>query len=132
MEKLEKGEISVVFSVDMFNEGVDICSIDMVMFLRQTESPVVFLQQLGRGLRKSEGKEYLTVLDFIGNYALCGKVPFLLSGQKYDKEIALTGLVEHKLEYPQGCFVNFDLKIIDLFREMSRREIVVKTGFSGI
>lgn len=126
MEKLEKGEISVVFSVDMFNEGVDICSIDMVMFLRPTESPVVFLQQLGRGLRKSEGKEYLTVLDFIGNYALCGKVPFLLSGQKYDKEIALTGLVEHKLEYPQGCFVNFDLKIIDLFREMSRREIGIE------
>lgn len=53
-------------------------------------------------------------------------MPFLLSGQKYDKEIALTGLVEHKLEYPQGCFVNFDLKIIDLIREMSRREIGIE------
>ena len=52
----------------MFNEGVDIASLDMVMFLRPTESPVVFLQQLGRGLRTFRGKRYLTVLDFIGNY----------------------------------------------------------------
>ena len=48
--------------------GVDIPSVDMVMFLRPTESPVVFIQQLGRGLRRSKGKEYLNVLDFIGNY----------------------------------------------------------------
>lgn len=54
--------------MDMFNEGLDISEIDMVMFLRPTESPVVFLQQLGRGLRKSWYKEYLNVLDFIGNY----------------------------------------------------------------
>ena len=68
IEKLESGKIKVIFSVDMFNEGVDIPSVDMVMFLRPTESPVVFLQQLGRGLRRSKGKEYLNVLDFIGNY----------------------------------------------------------------
>lgn len=68
IEKLTSGELRVIFSVDMFNEGLDICSVDMVMFLRPTESPVVFLQQLGRGLRRAEGKEYLNVLDFIGNY----------------------------------------------------------------
>ena len=56
LRKLEHGEIKVIFSVDMFNEGLDISDIDMVMFLRPTESPVVFLQQLGRGLRKSRGK----------------------------------------------------------------------------
>ncbi len=56
IEKLKNGEIKVIFSVDMFNEGVDIPSVDMVMFLRPTESPVVFLQQLGRGLRRSKGK----------------------------------------------------------------------------
>jgi superfamily II DNA or RNA helicase len=69
----------VIFSVDMFNEGVDITSVDMVMFLRPTESPIVFLQQLGRGLRKCRGKEFLTVLDFIGNYEKAGRVRFLLS-----------------------------------------------------
>ena len=56
IEKLKNKEIQVIFSVDMFNEGVDICAIDMVMFLRPTESPVIFLQQLGRGLRKNRGK----------------------------------------------------------------------------
>lgn len=66
IEKLNNREIKVIFSVDMFNEGVDIAALDMVMFLRPTESPVVFLQQLGRGLRISKGKEYLNVLDFIG------------------------------------------------------------------
>ena len=65
---MKKGEIRVIFSVDMFNEGVDITSVDMVLFLRPTESPIVFLQQLGRGLRRSKGEEYLNVLDFIGNY----------------------------------------------------------------
>lgn len=60
----------------MFNEGLDISDIDMVMFLRPTESPVVFLQQLGRGLRKSRGKDFLNVLDFIGNYEKAGSAPF--------------------------------------------------------
>lgn len=72
----------MIFCVDMFNEGVDIVSLDMVMFLRPTESPTVFLQQLGRGLRICPGKQYLTVLDFIGNYEKAGRVTFLLSGSK--------------------------------------------------
>ena len=81
IEKLKNGEIKVIFSVDMFNEGVDIPSVDMVMFLRPTESPVVFLQQLGRGLRRNKGKEYLNVLDFIGNYEKAGRVRYLLTGR---------------------------------------------------
>ena len=64
----------------MFNEGVDIASLDMVMFLGPTESPTVFLQQLGRGLCISKGKEYVNVLDFIGNYEKAGRAPFLLKG----------------------------------------------------
>ena len=82
IRKLKNGEIRVIFSVDMFNEGVDIASLDMVMFLRPTESPVVFLQQLGRGLRLYKGKEYLNILDFIGNYEKAGKAPLLLSGEQ--------------------------------------------------
>jgi len=64
IEKLEKGQIDVIFAVDIFNEGVDIPSLDTVLFLRPTESYVVFLQQLGRGLRKYPNKEYLTVVGF--------------------------------------------------------------------
>jgi superfamily II DNA or RNA helicase len=66
-EQLSRGEINVLFVVDIFNEGVDIPEIDTVMFLRPTESLTIFLQQLGRGLRLSEGKDCLTVLDFVGN-----------------------------------------------------------------
>lgn len=65
--QLQKKEINYLFVVDIFNEGVDIPEIDTVLFLRPTESLTVFLQQLGRGLRLAEGKECLTVLDFVGN-----------------------------------------------------------------
>lgn len=64
--KLQRGEINYLFVVDMFNEGVDIPEIDTVLFLRPTESLTIFLQQLGRGLRKSKGKHYVNVLDFVG------------------------------------------------------------------
>lgn len=66
-QQLQRGDINVLFVVDIFNEGIDIPEIDTVLFLRPTESLTIFLQQLGRGLRLSEGKECLTVLDFVGN-----------------------------------------------------------------
>ena len=124
IQKLKNGEIKVIFSVDMFNEGVDITSVDMVMFLRPTESPIVFLQQLGRGLRKCRGKEFLTVLDFIGNYEKAGRVRFLLGG-KSDTH----GEVYHPsdtLRFPDDCLVDFDMKLIDLFAEMDRKHLKLK------
>ena len=124
IQKLKNGEIKVIFSVDMFNEGVDITSVDMVMFLRPTESPIVFLQQLGRGLRKCRGKEFLTVLDFIGNYEKAGRVRFLLEG-KSDTH----GEVYHPsdtLRFPDDCLVDFDMKLIDLFAEMDRKHLKLK------
>jgi hypothetical protein len=66
-EKLKKGEINYLFVVDIFNEGVDIPEIDLILFLRPTESLTIFLQQFGRGLRKVKGKEFVTVLDFVGH-----------------------------------------------------------------
>lgn len=125
IEKLKRGEIRVIFSVDMFNEGVDITSVDMVMFLRPTESPVVFLQQLGRGLRRWKGKEYLNVLDFIGNYEKAGQAPYLLSGKSAANR-TLAGRICEDLDFPDGCMVDFDLRLIDLFREMERRNQTVK------
>lgn len=124
IQKLKNGEIKVIFSVDMFNEGVDITSVDMVMFLRPTESPIVFLQQLGRGLRKCRGKEFLTVLDFIGNYEKAGRVRFLLEGKS-----DISGEVHHPsntLRFPDDCLVDFDMKLIDLFAEMDRKHLKLK------
>ena len=124
IEKLKNGEIKVIFSVDMFNEGVDIPSVDMVMFLRPTESPVVFLQQLGRGLRRNKGKEYLNVLDFIGNYEKAGRVRYLLTGRnKTGKE---TYCPADKTDYPDDCFVDFDMRLIDLFAEMDKKQQTIK------
>lgn len=124
IEKLKNQEIKVIFSVDMFNEGVDIAALDMVMFLRPTESPVVFLQQLGRGLRTSKGKEYLNVLDFIGNYEKAGRAPLLLSGGRNFSEKAGYGPID--MEYPDDCIVDFDMRLIDLFRELDKKTLSVK------
>lgn len=124
IEKLKKSEIQVIFSVDMFNEGVDIASLDMVMFLRPTESPTVFLQQLGRGLRTYKGKEYVNVLDFIGNYEKAGRAPFLLSGGARLGE--RTSYDYYEIEYPDDCIVDFDMRLIDLFQEMDKKSLSIK------
>ena len=80
VEKLEAGELDYLVTVDIFNEGVDIPTLNQVIMLRQTKSSIVFVQQLGRGLRKSPGKEYLVVIDFIGNYANNYMIPIALFG----------------------------------------------------
>lgn len=124
IQKLKNGEIRVIFSVDMFNEGVDITSVDMVMFLRPTESPIVFLQQLGRGLRKYRGKKFLNVLDFNGNYEKAGRVRFLLEGKS---DMHREGYhLSDTLEFPDDCLVDFDMKLIDLFTEMDRKHLKLK------
>ena len=124
IQRLKNGEIKVIFSVDMFNEGVDITSVDMVMFLRPTESPIVFLQQLGRGLRKYRGKEFLTVLDFIGNYEKAGRVRFLLEGKTGVQREGVH--LSDALQFPDDCLVDFDMKLIDLFAEMDRKHLKLK------
>ncbi len=124
IEQLRRQEIRVIFSVDMFNEGLDIASLDMVMFLRPTESPIVFLQQLGRGLRTYKGKTYLNVLDFIGNYEKAGKSPMFLSGET---SFSTKKAYEYNdIEYPDDCIVDFDMRLIDLFRELDKRSLSVR------
>ena len=124
IKQLKQGKIRVIFSVDMFNEGVDITSVDMVMFLRPTESPIVFLQQLGRGLRKCRGKEFLTVLDFIGNYEKAGRVRFLLSGRS--NQSAGVYNPSDTSAFPDDCLVDFDMKLIDFFAEMDKKHLKLK------
>ena len=125
LSKLTSGELKVIFSVDMFNEGLDVPAIDMVMFLRPTQSPTIFLQQLGRGLRKSKDKEYLNVLDFIGNYKKANLVPFLLSGKEYSASECKKNK-QGDYEFPEECIVDFDFKIIDIFKKQAEREMKVK------
>jgi len=120
LEKLKNAEISVIFSVDIFNEGLDIPEVDMVMFLRPTESPTVFLQQLGRGLRRKGNKNYVNVLDFIGNYKKANLIPFLLSGDvKNQTKKTNKFYIPDEDEYPEGCYVSFDFRLIDLFKRMA-------------
>lgn len=125
VNKLKNGELKIIFSVDMFNEGVDVPSIDTVLFLRPTESPTVFLQQLGRGLRKFKNKEYLNVLDFIGNYKKANLIPFLLSGKDYDSKAFVKG-TPMEFEYPEECYIDFDFRLVDLFKQQSENELNAK------
>lgn len=125
LSKLTSGELKVIFSVDMFNEGLDVPAIDMVMFLRPTQSPTIFLQQLGRGLRKSKDKTYLNVLDFIGNYKKANLVPFLLSGKEYSASECKKNK-QGDYEFPEECIVDFDFRIIDIFKKQAEREMKVK------
>ena len=80
--QLERGKLEYILTVDIFNEGIDIPSVNQVVMLRNTQSSIVFVQQLGRGLRKHESKEYVTIIDFIGNYKNNYLIPIALFGDK--------------------------------------------------
>lgn len=107
--KLERGELEYLFSVDIMNEGVDIPSLNQIIMLRKTESSIIFIQQLGRGLRKHEGKEYTLVLDFIGNYQRNYLVPIALSGDRTYNKDTLRKVVKEGSEVIPGCStISFD------------------------
>jgi superfamily II DNA or RNA helicase/HKD family nuclease len=110
LEQLRSGEINCVFAVDLLNEGVDIPTVDTVLFLRPTESATVFLQQLGRGLRRIDGKACLTVLDFIGNqnrkFRFDQRYRALLPSSSTAQ---LTRQIEEDFPFlPSGCFMTLD------------------------
>ena len=101
--------VNVVFCVDLFNEGVDVPEVDTVLFLRPTESALVFLQQLGRGLRRAEGKDCLTVLDFIGGanrrFRFDLRLRALLGGHRSD---IIRQIEEGFPRLPAGCAIQLD------------------------
>ncbi|GIO22199.1 DUF3427 domain-containing protein [Oceanobacillus sp. J11TS1] len=82
VERLENGSLDYIITVDIFNEGIDIPSVNQVVMLRQTQSSIIFIQQLGRGLRKHASKDFVTIIDFIGNYKNNYLIPIALSGDK--------------------------------------------------
>ena len=123
LAQLKEGSIQVVFSVDLFNEGVDLPSIDTVLMLRPTDSKIMFLQQLGRGLRNSPstGKERLVVLDFIGNHISFFRKPealFRIGVTNNSRKEFIKQIKEQTLALPEGCFVNYDLGAIDFMEKL--------------
>lgn len=126
----DEGEdaLDYIVSVDIFSEGVDVPEINQVIMLRPTESPIVFIQQLGRGLRKAEDKEYVVVLDFIGNYRNNFMIPIALSGDRsYNKDNIRRYVTEGGRVIPGASTIHFD--------EISRKRIfqaIDNANFSDI
>ncbi|MDO4619807.1 MAG: DUF3427 domain-containing protein, partial [Lachnospiraceae bacterium] len=120
--------LDYIFSVEILNEGVDIVEVNQVIMLRPTQSPIVFIQQLGRGLRKAEGKEYVVVLDFIGNYSNNFMIPIALSGDRsYNKDNVRRYVLEGGRVIPGASTIHFD--------EVSRKRIfssIDNANFSDI
>ncbi len=113
IERLESGErsdqLDYIFTVDIFNEGIDIPKINQIIMLRPTQSAIIFVQQLGRGLRKTTEKEYLTVIDFIGNYANNYMVPIALYGDTSYNKDNLRNLISTGSQYMPGTStIQFD------------------------
>ncbi len=101
--------LDYILTIDIFNEGVDIPEINQIVLLRETQSPIIFIQQLGRGLRKFNSKEYLVVLDFIGNYKNNFMIPIALSGDRtHNKDNLRKYVMEGTNVIPGNSTINFD------------------------
>lgn len=132
LKRLRSKEIRFIFVVDLYNEGVDIPEVNTILFLRPTESMTVFLQQLGRGLRLCEGKECLTVLDFVGrqnaNYHFDAKYRALLA----DAHVPLTQQIrENTFSLPRGCFITLEKVALEtvlahIEQSLGRRKALVQ------
>lgn len=112
---LDKGELDAIFTVDLFNEGTDIPSVDTLLFVRPTESLTVFTQQIGRGLRTAEGKSHCVLIDLIGNYRNADVKMSVFDTEPDRKTREVIPAV------PAGCVMDFDLRAIELLTEMSRK-----------
>jgi superfamily II DNA or RNA helicase len=121
LEELANGRLDVIFSVDMFNEGVDVPAIDTVLMLRPTESTVVWMQQFGRGLRTARGKPHLKVIDYIGNHrAFLTKLRAIaaMAQMQSNSDSALRRVLDAarsgQLGLPDGCSVTYELQAVDI------------------
>jgi len=135
IKKLESDgadRLDYIFTVDIFNEGIDIPKINQIIMVRPTQSAIIFIQQLGRGLRKSYGKEYLTVIDFIGNYSNNYLIPIALYGDNsFDKSKIKKMLLNESTLIPGSSTINFDkisreriFKALDLANLKTRKDLI--------
>ncbi|MCX6312212.1 MAG: DUF3427 domain-containing protein, partial [Bacteroidetes bacterium] len=124
----ENEELEMIFTVDIFNEGIDIPNINCILMLRPTSSPIVFIQQLGRGLRKTNSKEFLTVIDFIGNHSKTFLIAIALCGARaYDKD-SLREAVKTSFASIPGCS---NIKLDEKSKESILRQIE-ETNFNTL
>lgn len=115
-ERLDSGDLEVIFTVDLFNEGVDIPKVDTLLFIRPTESLAVYTQQIGRGLRIAEGKSHCVIIDFIGNYRNADlKLAVFDQGGEGKESKAIQPLV------PATCSFNLELQVVNLLEEMRKK-----------
>ncbi|MBX4268442.1 DUF3427 domain-containing protein [Clostridium estertheticum] len=132
IDRLEQDEftncLDYIFTVDIFNEGIDIPSVNQVVMLRATKSAIIFIQQLGRGLRKHNYKEFVVIIDFVGNYDSNFFIPIALSGDRtYNKDTIRKYVMEGNRIIPGCSTVNFD--------EISKKRIfesIDKANFNDI
>lgn len=122
IENFKKGKIEIIFTVDIFNEGVDIPCIDTLLFLRPTSSYTIFIQQLGRGLRTFGGKDKLRVLDFVGNYKGAELKPLFLIGE-YKKGKKIINISDKEFILPEGCRAEFNFNLIEYFETFKTKNI---------
>ncbi len=133
----EMEPLDYIFSVEILNEGVDIVEVNQVIMLRPTESPIVFIQQLGRGLRKAEGKEYVVILDFIGNYNNNFMIPVALSGDRtYNPDIIRKYVICGNSTIPGASTVHFDEiakdKIFSSIDKIKGMKSIIKSSYKNL
>ena len=124
LKKLANKDVNVIFSVDLFNEGVDVPSVDTLLLLRPTQSPTLFLQQLGRGLRNYSGKSICTVLDFVGrqhqDFRFDIKLRALLGGTRKQLEQQVKGNFPY---LPAGCHMELDRVASEIVLQSIRQSV---------
>jgi superfamily II DNA or RNA helicase len=127
LQKLGDGALDAIFAVDMFNEGVDVPSIDTVLMLRPTESSIIWLQQLGRGLRVSREKKHLTVIDYIGNHrAFLNKLQGMATILDHSAESGgrqrelLQAIRDERIDLPAGCDVTYETTALNILEHLAR------------
>lgn len=129
--------LDYIFSVEILNEGVDIVEVNQVIMLRPTESPIVFIQQLGRGLRKDEGKEYVVILDFIGNYNNNFMIPIALSGDRsYNADQIRKYVISGNSTIPGESTVHFDEiakdKIFSSIDKIKGMKTIIRDSYTSL
>lgn len=127
LSDFRENKIQVVFTIDLFNEGMDFPNVRVLLFLRPTESKTVFLQQLGRGLRLCSGKDRVRVLDFIGNYKRANQIRKYLAKSSAEIEVEENGRRRRKIiyEYSPGCEVFFDSTVEEILNRQDAEELGV-------
>ncbi|MBU8907676.1 DEAD/DEAH box helicase family protein [Desertibacillus haloalkaliphilus] len=120
IKQIENKDLDVIFTVNLFNEGTDIPSLDTLLFVRPTESLTVFTQQIGRGLRLFNGKDHCTIIDLIGNYRNADIKLSLFDTRTEDERKKAKAVVEPQV--PESCVLDLDVKAIDLLKELARKK----------